>query len=406
MLKRLYVLIHLKQQWIPCGLLEYQEDGRRSSSVFRYGKKYLSRKEAISIDPIYLPLEDRSFETPEGFQIFNGIRDAGPDKWGRYLLDKKFLRALNEIEYIAASSEDRAGALAFTDVLDSENFPKQYEPDEKFEIYQTKNRLNLTQCAGAIDDVVASEETERLKQYLDYGPSLGGARPKVTVVWKNKLYLAKFSLSLDAKNEPLIEYATMTLAQKCGLNVPNIHLEKIGNRSIYLIQRFDRNDDVHVPFISGLTITGLHENDFGSWSYFSLADAMICFSKDPKKDLKELFRRLVFNIAVYNNDDHLRNFGFLGSNKYWNLSPLYDVSPTVIATNTYRLAMTLGSEGRRASYKNALSLCERFRMSKTQARHIIHEVQETTSTWKNHFKNIGVSKIDIKMLENSFKAKE
>lgn len=92
MLNRLYILIHLNQQWIPCGLLEYQEEGRRSSSVFRYGKKYLARTDALSIDPVQLPLEDRSFETSEGFRIFNGIRDAGPDKWGRYLLDKKFVR--------------------------------------------------------------------------------------------------------------------------------------------------------------------------------------------------------------------------------------------------------------------------------------------------------------------------
>lgn len=405
MLNRLYVLIYLNKQWIPCGLLEYQEEGRRSSSIFRYGKKYLSRREAISIDPVQLPLEDRNFETPQGFQMFNGIRDASPDKWGRYLLDKKFSRTLSEIEYIASSSEDRAGALGFSNFLGTEN-PKQYEPNGKFVPSSTKKRLDLTQCSGAIEDVVASEETERLKQYLDYGPSLGGARPKSTVVWKNKLYLAKFSLSLDSKNEPLIEYATMTLAKKCGLNVPPLHLEKMDGRFIFLIQRFDREKTSPLPFVSGLTITGLHENDFGAWSYFSIADAIIRFAQNPEKELKELFRRLIFNITVYNNDDHPRNFGFLRSGNYWNLSPLYDVSPAVIHTNTYTLAMAFGTEGRRASYRNALSLCERFRISKTQARHTIHEIQELTSTWKKHFQNVGVPKSDIKMLENSFEGKE
>lgn len=191
MLNRVYVLIYLGSQWIPCGLLEYQESGRRSSSRFRYGKKYLARTDAISIDPLHLPLEDRSFETLEGFQIFNGIRDAAPDKWGRYLLDKKFARPLSEIEYLAASSDDRVGALAFTESLES-------------------------------------------------APSLGGARPKSAVIWNKENYLAKFPLSLDSKNEPLIEYATMTLAQKCGLHVPPLHLEKIGGKSVFLIQRFDR----------------------------------------------------------------------------------------------------------------------------------------------------------------------
>lgn len=400
MLNRLYVLINLNGKWIPCGLMEYQEAGLRSSSIFRYGKKYLLRSDAISIDPVHLPLEDRSFETPEGFQIFNGIRDAAPDKWGRYLLDKKFARSLSEIEYIAASSDDRVGALAFTDSLESG--PMQYEPGDMFESHQSPKRLDLKQCAGAVNDAVASEETGRLRQYLEYGPSLGGARPKSTVIWNNEICLAKFPLSLDSKNEPLIEYATMTLAKKCGLDVPALHLEKIGGKSIFLIKRFDREGAHRIPFISGLTITGLHESDFTSWSYFSLADALARFSEDPERDLKELFRRLVFNIAVNNNDDHPRNFGFLGSGRHWNLSPLYDVSPAVIQTDTYALAMTLGAEGRRASYENALSMCEKFRLSKTQSLHVIKKIRDITSTWRDHFRSVGVSDSEITMLVNSF----
>ncbi|MBI2337084.1 MAG: type II toxin-antitoxin system HipA family toxin [Deltaproteobacteria bacterium] len=404
MLSRMYVLIDLNGDWIPCGLLKYQEAGPRSSSLFRYGKKYLARADAISIDPVHLPLEDRSFETPDGFQVFNGIRDAGPDKWGRYLLDKKFARGLNEIEYIAATGEDRVGALAFTDSLESG--PMQYEPGDKFEARHSPKRLDLTQCAGAVDDAVASDQTKRLKQYLDYGPSLGGARPKSTVMWHQGAYLAKFSISLDSKNEPLIEYATMTLAQKCGLNLPPLYLEKIGEKSVFLIKRFDRKNRDRIPFISGLTITGTHESDYGSWSYFALADAILRFSEHPEEDLKELFRRLVFNIAVYNNDDHPRNFGFLNNGKYWNLSPLYDVSPAVIKTDSYALAMVLGADGRRASYKNALSLCEKFRLSKAGARLLINNIRDITTTWKTHFSKLGVSDAEIAMLENSFKSKD
>ncbi len=404
MLTRLYVLIQLNGDWVPCGLLEYREEGRRSSSIFRYGKKYLARADGLSVDPVQLPLEDRSFETPEGFSLFNGLRDAAPDKWGRYLLDKKFSRSLSEIEYIAASGDDRVGALGFTDSLEAG--PRQYEPGEIFKNRPGPKRLNLSECLGAIDDAVASEETERLKRYLDYGPSLGGARPKATVAWKNELYLAKFSYSLDSKNEPLIEYATMTLAKKCGLNVPELHLEKVDGRSVFLIKRFDRQKNVRIPFVSGLTMTGTHESDFGSWSYFSLADAILRFAENPAKDLRELFRRLVFNIAVYNNDDHPRNFGFLGDGKYWNLSPAYDVLPAVVNTQTYALAMTLGNEGRRASYKNAFSLCGRFRLSQSQAQEIIGEIQETTVHWKEHFKKTGVSATDVKILENSFQSTE
>ena len=408
MLNRVYVLIHLKNGWVPCGLLEYQEAGRNSSSVFRYGKKYLERKDRICIDPIQLPLEDRSFETPEGFSIFNGIRDAGPDQWGRYLLDKKFSRTLSELEYIAASGSDRVGALAFSD--EPSDVPKQYEKNEQFEEETSKKRLNLNQCLGAIDDAIASEETERLRQYLEYGPSLGGARPKASVLWKNEPYLAKFGTKLDSKNEALIEYATMSLAKKCGLNVPQIRLEKVEGRSVFLIERFDREingekDDTRIPFISGLTMTGLHESDNSSWSYFAIADALISYSDDFERDLKELFRRLVFNIAVYNNDDHLRNFGFLSVGDHWRLSPLYDVVPALIKTETYALAMTFGDEGKKASYSNALSMCERFRLEKRQAQLIVDEVTDATAAWEKHFAQLGVSSLEINMLRNSFKVK-
>ncbi|MGZ3781999.1 MAG: type II toxin-antitoxin system HipA family toxin [Pseudobdellovibrionaceae bacterium] len=394
------MLIHLNGHWVPCGLLEYTERGRLSSSAFRYGQRYLERRDAISVDPAQLPLRETTFNTEEGFSIFNGIRDAGPDRWGRYLLDKKFARSLNELEYVAASADDRVGALAFTS--DLKKGPQQFQADGSFNVIKEPKRLNLNQCMGAIDDIFSKEETERLKKYLDYGPSLGGARPKASVLWNDELYLAKFAVSLDTRNEPLIEYATMTLAQRCGLNVPELDLQKVDGRNIFLIKRFDRVLGERKPFISGLTITGTHESDFQSWSYFALAEAVLKYSSRPEKDLKELYRRLIFNIAVYNNDDHLRNFGFLGHEGNWDLSPLYDVVPAAVHTNTYALAMTFGMEGKKASYQNALSMCLQFRLSEEEAQVIIKDIKNVVSSWRDHFANVGVSKADIAALENSF----
>jgi serine/threonine-protein kinase HipA len=299
------------------------------------------------------------------------------------------------------------GALAFSD--QPSNLPKKYEKNEQLEVHAAHARLNLDQCLGAIDDAIASEETVRLKEYLEYGPSLGGARPKSAVLWKKQFYLAKFGTKLDSKNEPLIEYATMSLAKRCGIQVPEILLKKIGGRSVFLIKRFDREligkREKRIPFISGLTITGLHESDYGVWSYFALADAIIKFSDDFERDLKELYRRLIFNIAVYNNDDHLRNVGFLAHGEHWRLSPLYDVVPALIQTETYALAMNFGREGKKASYSNALSMCERFRLDKKQAQQMIDEITDATSKWEKHFIELGVSKLEIKMLRNSFKIK-
>jgi serine/threonine-protein kinase HipA len=399
--QELYVYIHLaKEGWVPAGLLQYEESGRFSSSSFRYGIKYLERSNAITIDPVQLPLQEVTFTTLEGFSIFNGIRDAGPDKWGRYLLDKKFKRGLTELEYVAASGNDRVGALAFSD--DPVSGPKILTP-EGFKS-QTIKHLDLALCAGAVKDVEASVESARLKEYLQYGPSLGGARPKATVVWNGRICLAKFSLELDRRNEPAIEYATMMLAKKAGISVPHIEKTEIAGRTVYLIERFDRKKDgTPIPFISGLTITGNHESDYSLWSYHALVDAIVKYSDRVEHDLKELFSRMIFNILVYNNDDHLRNFGFLGTTRdRFNLSPLYDVVPATVSTQSYSLAMTIGIDGKQASIANALTQCERFRLNLITAKKIANEMQSVVDGWRDHFRECGVKDSEITALENSF----
>ncbi len=404
MLKEIYVYTYLHPQgWVPVGLLQYEEEGRFSSSSFRYGKKYLENSDSFAIDPVQLPLKDGTFTTDEGFSLFNGIRDAGPDKWGRYLLEKKFHRGLTELEFIAACGTDRVGALAFSD--DPASGPKVYTPNG-FEFRESKY-LDLELCVGALKDVEASQESARLDEYLRYGPSLGGARPKALVRWQGKTYLAKFSLSSDQRSEPLIEYAAMTLAVKCGLTVPSIEKTEVAGRSVYLIERFDRRKNgTPIPFISGLTLTGIHESDYSSWSYHALVEALLKYSSHPERDLRELFERMVFNILVYNNDDHLRNFGFLSLERdRWDLSPLYDVVPTTVRSQSYSMAMTVGLEGKKASVSNALSKCEGFRLSRDEASSLVAKMEEVVADWRDHFRKCGLSESDIQMLENSFSPK-
>ncbi|MFN7905833.1 MAG: type II toxin-antitoxin system HipA family toxin [Pseudobdellovibrionaceae bacterium] len=408
MLKQIYVYIYLNDGWVPCGLLKFSESGRFSSSTFRYGLQYLQRSDALSVDPIQLPLMDVTHESPDGHYVFNGIRDAAPDKWGRYLLEKKFGRSLSEIEFIAASAEDRVGALAFSSRSDGQVGVYDVNGDFKNTDHTQKkiSKLGLSDCLGAVDDALLSVDSKRLKAFLEYGPSLGGARPKASVDWKEKQYLAKFSVSHDSKDEALIEYASMSLAKKCGINVPAIDLHYVDGRSIYLIERFDRQGTKRIPFISGLTITGLHESEYSNWSYYSLADAIIKFSSNHEKDLQELFRRLIFNIAVYNNDDHLRNFGFICSDsRHWDLSPAYDIVPSLIHSDTYALAMTCGPEGKIASFKNALSMAPKFRLSDQKAKEIIEEIKDSVRPWRVHFADLGVKASEIKMLEKSFAIK-
>src|SRR5579859_6794978 len=128
MLNELYVYVYLEGDgWVPAGLIEYEEHGRLSRSRFRYGKKYVERSNAIALDPVQLPLANQTFGTPDGSALFNGFRDAGPDQWGRYLLDRKFGRELTELEYVAATGPNRVGALGFGP--DSKGGPKMYTRD-------------------------------------------------------------------------------------------------------------------------------------------------------------------------------------------------------------------------------------------------------------------------------------
>ena len=170
------VFIFLNSRWVAAGRLKYFFRGRQSYSVFAYGKKYLEDPEAVSLDPVQLPLGSGEFHTPAGFELFNGIRDAGPDQWGRYLIDKRFPNA-DELDYILATSCDRVGALAFGDdpAQGVKSFSHQgFEP-------LSHRRFDLGKAASAIHGVIEDEDTEELKDFLQYGPSLGGTRPKTTV---------------------------------------------------------------------------------------------------------------------------------------------------------------------------------------------------------------------------------
>lgn len=394
-MKNCVVYLYLHHDFVPVGRLAFEQQGRYSTARFRYGRQYLQREDAISIDPMQLPLLDKEFVTAPGFEIFNGIRDAGPDRWGRYLLDKKYSQALDELDYITLLGPDRAGALAFSD---NPNGIKQ----------TTIKRLDLKLCIDAAEQAMADQKTPELETYLNYGISLGGARPKATVMWNNKPHVAKFTMSMDKKNEALIEFATMSLAKDCGLNVPPIDKTRVSNRDVFLIERFDRvqnnQTEYPIPFISGLTATGLHEQDYQEWSYLSLCDAINRLSKNPTLDKIELFKRMVFNILVFNNDDHMRNHGFIYvGNQKWALSPLYDVVPSIIHAETYMLAMHIGDKGKEASLENARSAAKYFNIAAPEAEHYILDLKNAVNTWEHYYHNCGVSTEDIEKLRHSFR---
>jgi serine/threonine-protein kinase HipA len=219
--KTTYVYITLGTDTIPAGRLDMVREGREAFARFRYGRRYLLRRDALALDPVQLPLPqnpEHDFVTPEGFDLFGGIRDAAPDGWGRHLMDRASGKLLEEFDYLVATSDDRVGALSFGADLSG---PKRITPwTEKppfGEVFDLQAMLEAVQDLDRAEDLPPEHQ-----RFLLHGSSLGGARPKATTSYQNDLWIAKFGRAADRYPVCRAEYAVMRLAALVGLDVPAV----------------------------------------------------------------------------------------------------------------------------------------------------------------------------------------
>lgn len=403
-----YVYIYLEEGPVPAGLLEAIGTGREATARFAYGRRYLERKDRLAIDPVQLPLhgadENREYVTPEGFVLFNGIRDAAPDGWGQHLMDRAAgARALSEFDYLVATGDARVGALAFGPDLSG---PRRVVPWPEEDL--DGENLDLADMLEAVRELDTAEAlAQQHRRFLVRGSSLGGARPKATTDYNGRQWIAKFGRAEDRFPVCRAEYVTMTMAGQVGINVPTVRIEKVLGQDIYLIERFDRipngKDYRRLPFISGLTITGAHESESVLQSYRRLAEQLRLFGSEPAKDAKELWRRMVFNILCNNNDDHLRNHGFLWDRKGWRLSPGYDILPSPQVSLERDLAIGVGRNGRQATLRNALSDIASFGLSREEAITMARAMQQTVKkSWEPLFRSNGFTHAEIERLRTCF----
>jgi serine/threonine-protein kinase HipA len=369
---------------------------------FRYGDRYLERKDAIAFDPFHLPLGDTVHEFTKLKGIPGAVRDAGPDSWGRRVIEHKLERSpedLEEIDYLLNGPQDGAGYLSF---------------GSKMESVASKRRYNRThQLADLIATAEAIEEGKRIPvqilEQLEPGTSMGGARPKATIEDGNRLWLGKFPEKSDRYNLQRVEYATLELAGRCGITVCNARLQSVAKQDVLMLERFDREstDRGYLRFglVSALTLLDCEDShlDRERWSYLLLADQLRRWSERPDEDRSELFRRIVFNAAVTNNDDHPRNHAVLRTARGWRLTPAYDLVPVPLVSLERRdLAMTVGTYGRTASIYNLLSQCDRFGLNAEAARKEVEHIVAVVRTWRDHFHACGVSEKDIDYIARAF----
>jgi serine/threonine-protein kinase HipA len=393
-----YVYIQLPGtlETVPAALLRMRTlpDGTQIGRL-RYGDRYLARPDAVALDPFRLPLAKQVFEFTQLKGIPGALRDAAPDAWGRRVIEHKLERSpadLQEIDYLLHGPQDGAGFLSFG--------LKAEPPAPRRHYNRTHQLVELISAAQAIED--GKHVAAHLLEQLDPGTSLGGARPKATIEDGQCLWLGKFPAKDDRFNLQRVEFATLALARRCGLNVAQARLQSVGRGDVLMLQRFDREHTeggyLRFGLVSGLTLLDCGDShlDRDRWSYPLLADNLRRWSDKPEADCAELFRRMVFNAAVTNNDDHPRNHALLRRQKGWRLSPAYDLVPApVVSIERRDLALTVGSYGRTASIYNLLSQAGRFGLSAEEARQEIDSIITVVRQWRESFLACGVSAQDI-----------
>jgi len=440
MTTELYVFAHLPAGFVPAGLLTLTEGAQGvEAATFAYGVRYMERPGAFEVDPVSLSLVDKAqilykaLVPANGLPIFGGIRDAAPDAWGRRVIEAKFkvpANSLPESTYLLQAGSDRVGALDLRSGRDE-------GPSKGVSGVQTLQYLQ--EAAERIE--LGEPIPARLTDLFGSGPGAGGARPKATVRDEQGLmWLAKFASRSDTFDVARAEHATLRLAEACGRTVPETCAVDIGGKSCLLIRRFDRywlddaqleqgldqlSDDLvlhetrprdavrheqRLPFVSSLTLVGCDEIASRTKGYADIA-ASVRRHAHPKvirQDTRELFARMVFNILVSNDDDHLRNHGFVRDPRLggWRLSPLYDVVPRPGIAYERFLHLEVGLQGKLATLDNALSAYARFDLERPDAVALVAGIVGQVQQWKAFFEEQGAPGELIDTLQPAFRVLE
>lgn len=430
---RLFAFAHLDGAFVPAGRLLLTEEAEQVvASSFAYGLRYLERPHRFSVDPVSLPLDDvervRGVEMmpANGLPLFGGIRDAAPDAWGRRVIEarrKAPANSLPESTYLLEAGSDRVGALDIRESLDAQETRGVNEVHSLGYMLETAERIEL-----------GEEIPARMTDFFGSGPGAGGARPKAAVRdAQGVLWLAKFPSRGDPFDMAVAERATMMLARECGLDVPAVEVTDISGSSVLMVRRFDRywsapgtlpagaaalhvtqpgggHVEKRLPFCSALTLIGCDEFEARTKSYLEIAQAIRrhVHVERVRADTRELFARMAFNIFVSNDDDHLRNHGFLRDPRTegWQLSPLYDVVPRPGIATERLLHLGVGDDGKAATLDNAMTRHEAFALDRQQALGVLAQVWGGARQWITVFEQSGARGELIDKVHTAFRRLE
>lgn len=382
------------------------------SYSFEYDKGWLKKTGlTLTLDPELMPYSGRQY--PTGKNIFGLFADASPDRWGRVLMNKRE-RILAEKEgrkpsklydsdyLLGVYDETRMGGIRF-----KVNPEGPFLSDDKETAAPPWATLRTLEEASRNFENDETGLTEKwLNQLIKPGSSLGGARPKATVVdTKDQLWIAKFSSKNDENDTGAWEIVAHDLAELCGLNVPEAKLEKFSPLgSTFLIKRFDRLGSKRVHFASAMTLLGKKDGASAAdgSSYLDIAAFIKSYGAQPKKDLIELWKRIVFNMVVTNTDDHLMNHAFILTDKGWILSPLYDVNPVPYGDE---LSLNVDEDDNSISIDLAVQTAVKFGISKSDAEAVAEDIlQIVRDNWERTAAGYALTRRQIEEMRPAFNA--
>ncbi len=374
------------------GTLSSEQIRGRESFSFAFDETRLHEGVDVALlDPDLAFYAGRQFPSKANFGLF---LDSCPDRWGRKLIRRREAilaskegrtpRRLREIDFLlGVYDRTRIGALRFkTD----ESGP--FLDDDTLlptPPWATLRRLETAAHRLSFDgDTFRSGEEERwLSMLLAPGSSLGGARPKANVLAPDgSLWIAKFPSKADEADIGAWEGVAAVLARAAGLHMAESQTERLSRKgSIFLSKRFDRAGASRIHFASAMTMLGATDGENGERSYLEIADFLTCHGEAPSEDLPELWRRIVFSIAIGNTDDHLRNHGFLLGERGWRLAPAYDVNPNPETQGA--LSLAIDRDDTTAEFSEALLVAREFRLSHAEAGAALSRVREAVAPWRS-----------------------
>ncbi len=413
--------VYLGEQPRQLGTLRYDTDGARESASFDYDPTWLATKDRFAIEPGLPLVVGAQFhrKAHDGSVFHAAIADSEPDGWGRRVIlrdhakrrarvrragrqvDSKPLDALDFL--LAVDDFSRVGALRFQDA--DGVFQRASEPGRR----TAPLLVELEHLLAATRAVETHTESAADLEYLrGRGTSLGGMRPKCTVVDDaGRLSIGKFPSVTDERPVTKGEVLAMKLAAAAGIRVAEAKLVVSDRTPVAVIRRFDRSPKgERLPFISAATLLGVEHGDPDQHTYTEIVDALRVHGAAAQTDIEELWRRVAFSVLITNVDDHLRNHGFLHVERgKWRLSPAFDLNP--FPDRARELKTWISEEaGPEATVDSVLSVAPYFRIAYRRAKEVLADVETAVKGWRRLGRTIGMTSAELDQFADAFEHSE